>query len=494
MSMTFLHLLHIWALIEYIQTAPINKKHFSQAVLGEAEGSNSLLQAHPGESFNGLLRPLCKENEFYDGVVQKCALCSDVCYENMDDKSFCSNNCPGFYRDHFMKSQDLQNTPPNRSPIAPQPGHPIALPGHVIRSPEGSTPSPPVGSERFLDQPLFWTSIISLVISTCSTVIIIVLCVRKVHSLREMRRARRPLIVRRRNPEGRSVSGELDGDRGSDSEAKGKLSESNKVFGNDLRNGQLNSALLLHKSTDTGNQTRKQNGHPLQALANQLHSGQQASPGPRQGEEHSTGGPSLPSQPVLRVLLDDRSCLIDKAPSHGNDQKRNQPSVVSFKSSLTYGARLPEEAAPAGTKVSDSVSRERCVLTSLHTPSKHSGSVSAEYKKLEQLHNNLNNLMVTQSSIGAKTKYGISSRQCTTDQESIFENPSTELKCYISNNSIKDRRSINSMSPSLNGLLVDMRHQRDYLKLLQDVGVKSSQPSIELTSARFSELPYIESI
>ena len=45
----------------------------------------------------GVLGQLCGEDEFYDAVVDECALCSDVCdlCRSPESKSFCVRNCPG---------------------------------------------------------------------------------------------------------------------------------------------------------------------------------------------------------------------------------------------------------------------------------------------------------------------------------------------------------------------------------------------------------------
>jgi len=46
---------------------------------------------------DGVLGQLCGEDEFYDGVVDDCALCSFVCdlCRVPESEAFCSNNCPG---------------------------------------------------------------------------------------------------------------------------------------------------------------------------------------------------------------------------------------------------------------------------------------------------------------------------------------------------------------------------------------------------------------
>ena len=45
----------------------------------------------------GTVGQLCGEEEFYDAVVDECALCSDVCDMCLAPESapFCSRNCPG---------------------------------------------------------------------------------------------------------------------------------------------------------------------------------------------------------------------------------------------------------------------------------------------------------------------------------------------------------------------------------------------------------------
>jgi len=45
----------------------------------------------------GVLGQLCGEEEFYDAVVDDCALCSDVCDLCVvpESVSFCRRNCPG---------------------------------------------------------------------------------------------------------------------------------------------------------------------------------------------------------------------------------------------------------------------------------------------------------------------------------------------------------------------------------------------------------------
>jgi len=45
----------------------------------------------------GVLGQMCAEGEFYDAVVDACALCSDVCDLCLSPQStsFCARNCPG---------------------------------------------------------------------------------------------------------------------------------------------------------------------------------------------------------------------------------------------------------------------------------------------------------------------------------------------------------------------------------------------------------------
>jgi len=325
----FVHLLHIWAMVELIHAAPVNKKHFRQTIL--VDDGFSFEPLPPSRDANDVVpKSPCSEAEFYDGVVQKCSLCSDVCYDKMADPGFCANNCPDYFRTKFLKDLEFENS----ANISQQRSSTVLHFKYSVLSstshegspiPEGSTLNPQGNMERFIDQPLFWTSMISLFISICSTVVIVVLCVRRAHFLLELRRRRRGGLVFRRGgglPQTQTER-ELDG-------FSSKKIHGDSDDGGLLHHGNLNSEQLPGKTQHDGSNTRKLDGL-VTSLSNHLNPGRKASPVPRQGEEQGALD-SMPSHPQIRVHH--RSSLVDKAPVHNNDQHRNQHNTSSFQSSL----------------------------------------------------------------------------------------------------------------------------------------------------------------
>jgi len=100
---------------------------------------------------------LCKENELYIKALQSCILCSDICHGKIVNNNFCLNYC----QDQLSLSQSQS----------------------IIK--------------ELINQPLFWVSILLLFISICSTIIIIVLCVKHSKILMNTNRTRRTLNFNR---------------------------------------------------------------------------------------------------------------------------------------------------------------------------------------------------------------------------------------------------------------------------------------------------------
>lgn len=98
----------------------------------------------------------CDEDEFYDGVVEMCSKCSDVCAVPND---FCDVNCPGYTR-HMIGFRPTESR------------HVVTSPTVVKTASRGRD-----SLDALLTKPLFWTSLISLSISVVATSVLVALCV-----------------------------------------------------------------------------------------------------------------------------------------------------------------------------------------------------------------------------------------------------------------------------------------------------------------------------
>jgi hypothetical protein len=134
----------------------------------------------------------CKDDEFYDGVVARCSSCEEVC--NQKAKGFCINNCPDYYRREFSSKISPQGSTPGLIYF-----HSHAPSAHSLAETHGGGPESQAdpGMERFVDKPLFWTSVGSLAIAACSSMVIIVLCIRRRRRILERGGCLRVRIIQR---------------------------------------------------------------------------------------------------------------------------------------------------------------------------------------------------------------------------------------------------------------------------------------------------------
>lgn len=114
---------------------------------------------------------LCAEDEFYDAVVDTCALCSDVCDLCLwpESHSFCSRNCPEFYAKLQRSKTGCAHTKQSLTPAR------LAKESkNADNSPSTSSPS-----SSWSTNPLMLTTIVALSIAVVATLVILplVICV-----------------------------------------------------------------------------------------------------------------------------------------------------------------------------------------------------------------------------------------------------------------------------------------------------------------------------
>ena len=80
--------------------------------------------------YSGVFGQLCAEDEFYDAVVDECALCGDVCDLCLapESQAFCIRNCPGSTRSENFNPLTLSPPIPLRLYILPYWPNPPFLP------------------------------------------------------------------------------------------------------------------------------------------------------------------------------------------------------------------------------------------------------------------------------------------------------------------------------------------------------------------------------
>lgn len=116
---------------------------------------------------------LCADGEYFDGVVKECSSCRDACQPQLPLDP-CIFNCPQYYREH-VQPQVVKSTVVRAWSAA------------TTRAYGQSTDHVPSLQYRLVSQPLFWTSVVSMLLALLCTIAIVVLCLT---SSRRSRRAR----------------------------------------------------------------------------------------------------------------------------------------------------------------------------------------------------------------------------------------------------------------------------------------------------------------
>lgn len=105
---------------------------------------------------------LCADDEYFDVVVQQCNSCHDVCQPHIhrQQRDFCLINCPQYYREHFDGRAIVSVATTTSAGQATDHHH------HNVMSLE----------YRLVSEPLFWTSVVSMLLAVVCTIAIVVLC------------------------------------------------------------------------------------------------------------------------------------------------------------------------------------------------------------------------------------------------------------------------------------------------------------------------------
>lgn len=121
---------------------------------------------------------LCGKDEFYDAVVERCALCRDVCNLCLrpESNSFCSRNCPEYYAKMQASNTGCPHTKQSPSSRVSAKEYKEAE-NHPRTS--SSTLSSSSSSSTWSTNPLMVTTIVALSIAVVATLVILplVLCV-----------------------------------------------------------------------------------------------------------------------------------------------------------------------------------------------------------------------------------------------------------------------------------------------------------------------------
>jgi hypothetical protein len=108
----------------------------------------------------------CPEDEYYDGVVDQCQKCKNVCQPLISPPPFCITNCPEYHRRMLMqllKDKEQQENSASKNSQEPQQATPS---GRI-----------PVAEPQLLQHPLLWISVGCLMVAVMATVAIVVLLV-----------------------------------------------------------------------------------------------------------------------------------------------------------------------------------------------------------------------------------------------------------------------------------------------------------------------------
>lgn len=106
----------------------------------------------------------CLSIEYYDSYVKACNNCSDICWPNNSDISLCIDKCPIYFFHRLNSSLHLTSLSK------------ISTVTNVYSS------SDRIGKNLY-NNPLFWTSIISMTIAIISIIILVILCAMRKRSI-----------------------------------------------------------------------------------------------------------------------------------------------------------------------------------------------------------------------------------------------------------------------------------------------------------------------
>lgn len=115
----------------------------------------------------------CKEDEYFDVILCLCSRCADIC-EPRPDKSTqteCEQNCPDYSRQIFTVKSFSEVTRVDHSKQF--------LNNSTVTVSTTAVVAQSLDNDSLIKKPLFWTSVVSVLISVVATIVLIILCICK---------------------------------------------------------------------------------------------------------------------------------------------------------------------------------------------------------------------------------------------------------------------------------------------------------------------------